>query len=78
MAPFVGAVAPSSSTLTLQAPGVSLPVAEVVNPDLHGKQRALPSDVLYVPKGQSLQAWARVLSVYCPAGHMMHSVDPGL
>ena len=77
-APLVGAILPSNNTLTLQAPELSLPMDVVVKPALHGKQRALPSDVLYVPKGQSLHACARGLSVYWPAGHIMHSVDPGL
>lgn len=63
-APFVGATLPSSNTLTLHAPTWSLPIEAVVKPDLHGKHRELPSDVLYVPRGQSLQDCARALSVY--------------
>jgi hypothetical protein len=78
IAALVGATLPSSITLTLHEPGSSLPVDDVVKPFLHGKHRELPSDVLKVPSGQSLQACARVLSVYCPAGQSIHSVDPGL
>jgi hypothetical protein len=73
-----GAGAPLSTILMEQAPMLSAPVLAVVKPLLQGRQWLLPSEVEYVPSGQSRHAFERAAGAYCPAGHRMHSVEPGM